>query len=381
MQEYRTKTKIGYIITRSDWGGAQRYVFDLCTSLPKDQFDCFVITGGNGILIEKLRGQNIKVCVLPSLERSVGLFKDLKSFWEIKKILQNERPDAVHLNSSKIGGLGALAARICKIKNIIFTAHGWAFNEDRNIFEKIAIKMAAWISLILNTKIICVSKKIFNEAPKFLIPKNKLTLIYHGIKPIEFFEKERARDFLISHFEEQPSLPQSAFWMGTISELTKNKGIEFAIRAIAQLKNSDLHFIIMGEGELKNHLKKLSQDLNIENQVHFCGAIDNAAKYLKALDVFTLTSITEALGYVLMEAGLAEIPVLASDVGGIPEIIEHHQTGILTTPKSPDSIAQAINKLLKDEPLRTTLAQNLKEKVQTKFGFEKMIEETTSLYK
>lgn len=381
MQEYSKKTKIGYIITRSDWGGAQRYVFDLCASLPKDQFDCFVITGGNGILIEKLREQNIKVYILPSLERSVGLFKDLKSFWEIKKILQKERPDTVHLNSSKIGGLGALAARICKIKNIIFTAHGWAFNEDRIIFEKIAIKVAAWISLILNTKIICVSKKIFNEAPKFLISKNKFILIYHGIKPIEFLEKEKAWEFLISHFEERVSLPQNTFWIGTISELTKNKGVEFALRAIAQLKNQDLHFIIIGEGELKNHLKKLAKDLNIENQIHFCGAIDNAAKYLKAFDIFSLTSITEALGYVLMEAGLAEIPTLASDVGGIPEIIEHHQTGILVTPKDPHSIARAIDKLLKDASLRTTLAQNLKEKVQTKFSFEKIIKETISLYK
>ena len=381
MQEYSKKSKIGYIITRSDWGGAQRYVFDLCASLPKDQFDRFVITGGNGILIEKLRGQNIKVYILPSLERGVGLFKDLKSFWEIKKILQKERPDTVHLNSSKIGGLGALAARICKIKNIIFTAHGWAFNEDRIIFEKIAIKVAAWVSLILNTKIICVSKKIFNEAPKFLISKNKFILIYHGIKTIEFLEKEKAQEFLISRFEEQAPLPQDAFWIGTISELTKNKGIEFALRAIAQLKNLNLHFIIIGEGELKNHLKKLAEDLGIENHIHFCGAIDNASKHLKAFDIFSLTSTTEALGYVLMEAGLAEIPVIASDVGGIPEIIEHYQTGVLIASENPDSIAQAIDKLLKDAPLRITLAQNLKEKVLTKFSFEKMIRETLRLYK
>jgi len=381
MHQTNLKPKIGYIITRSDWGGAQRYVFDLATSLPKDQFDCFVITGGNGPLIEKLRQENIRFYILPHLKRSVGFLQEIKSFQEIKKILQKECPDTVHLNSSKIGGLGALAARICKIKNIIFTAHGWAFNEDRIIFEKIAIKVAAWVSLILNTKIICVSKKIFNEAPKFLISKNKFILIYHGIKTIEFLEKEKAQEFLISRFEEQVPLPQNAFWIGAISELTKNKGVEFALRAIAQLKNLDLHFIIIGEGELKNHLKKLAKDLGIENQVHFCGAIDNASKYLKAFDIFSLTSITEALGYVLMEAGLAEISVVASDVGGIPEIIEHYKTGILVAPKDPESIAQAIDKLLKDEQLRVDLAQNLKEKVQIQFSFEKMIRETLQLYK
>jgi glycosyltransferase involved in cell wall biosynthesis len=381
MPQDNKKNKIGYIITRSDWGGAQRYVFDLCTHLPNDQFDCFVITGGNGILIEKLRKQNIKVYALPSLERGMSLFKDLKSFWEIKKILKKERPNTVHLNSSKIGGLGALAARICGIKNIIFTAHGWAFNEDRNVFEKIIIKIAIWISLILNTKIICVSKKILDEAPKFLISKNKFILIYHGIKPIEFLEKAEAREFLISNFEAPVSLLKETFWIGTISELTKNKGVEFTIRAIAQLKNIDFHFIIIGEGELKNYLKKLAQNLDIENQIHFCGMIDNAAKYLKAFDIFTLTSITEALGYVLIESGLAEIPVIASDVGGIPEIIEHYKTGVLVTPKDFKSIAQAIDKLLKDESLRATLAQNLKEKAQTNFSFEKMVKETINFYR
>jgi len=381
MHQTNLKSKIGYIITRSDWGGAQRYVFDLATSLPINQFDCFVITGGNGVLIKKLRGQNIKVYVLSSLERSVGLFKDLKSFWEIKKILQQEHPDTIHLNSSKIGGLGALAARICKIKNIIFTAHGWAFNEDRNILEKFVIKFIAWVSLILNTKIICVSKKVLFDAPRLFINKNKFHLIYLGIQTPEFLEKEKAQEFLIFHLKDKMLLSQDTFWMGTISELTKNKGIEFAIKAIAQLKNKNLHFIIIGEGELKNRLKKITLDLEIQDQIHFCGAVDGASKYLKALDLFALTSITEALGYVLMEAGMAEIPIVASDVGGIPEIIEHYKTGILVAPKDSESIAQAIDKLLKDEQLRANLAKNLKEKVKTKFSFEKMIEETVSLYK
>src|SRR3989344_3387314 len=127
----KKKGKILYIITKSNWGGAQRYVFDLATRLPKEDFEIAVAHGGNGLLAEKLCTARIRTIKVKKFERNVKLFKDIAVFFELLSLLRRERPDIVHLNSSKAGGIGALSARFTGIKNIIFTSHGLVFDEDR----------------------------------------------------------------------------------------------------------------------------------------------------------------------------------------------------------------------------------------------------------
>src|ERR1043166_2713598 len=119
-----SKRKVLYVSRKANWGGAKRYVFDLATSLPKDEFDVAVAYGQPGRLAEELQKAGIKTHPILSLQRDVSLGVDIKSFFELYRLFKKERPDVVHLNSSKAGGVGALAARLAGIKNIIFTVHG-----------------------------------------------------------------------------------------------------------------------------------------------------------------------------------------------------------------------------------------------------------------
>jgi len=167
------KQKILYVITKSNWGGAQRYVFDLATSLDKNLFDVVVVCGGNGLLKEKLQSENIKVVSLKTLERDINIKKELLSAKELYKIFKTEKPDIVHLNSSKAGAIGAFVARIVGIKKIIFTAHSWAFNENRSFYSKIIIEFIHWLTVFLSHKTIAVSESVKKQISHLPFIKTK----------------------------------------------------------------------------------------------------------------------------------------------------------------------------------------------------------------
>ena len=120
LARYFMTKKILYIITKSNWGGAQRYVYELATSLPKNSFDAAVLMGGSGSLKERLDLCGIRTITIPELEKEVNIFKDIKTFFALIALLNKEKPDIIHLNSSKAGILGALAGRVVGIRKIIF---------------------------------------------------------------------------------------------------------------------------------------------------------------------------------------------------------------------------------------------------------------------
>ena len=173
----------------------------------------------------------------------------------------------------------------------------------------------------------------------------KMIVVRNGLRPIDFKNKVVSREFLLQGvFDLYPtvreSLAKNPVWIGTISELHRTKGLNFAIEAIAKIEN--VIFLIIGDGEERKNLEDLIQKHGAAQKVFLLGRIESASMYLKAFDIATLTSITEALPYFLLEAGAAGLPVIASNVGGIPEIIENEATGILMRSKSSDEIKRAI---------------------------------------
>ena len=145
-----TNMKIVYLITKSNWGGAQKYVFELATGVLQDnnsntsKYEVKVMVGGNGELITRLQSAGIQVIPIDSLSNKVGLKKELRTLGELWKIIRKEKPDILHVNSSKAGIMGALVGRILRVPKIVFTAHGWAFNEDRPFWQKIILKIVHW---------------------------------------------------------------------------------------------------------------------------------------------------------------------------------------------------------------------------------------------
>lgn len=374
------KKKILYIITKSNWGGAQRYVYDLTTKLPKEDFEVVVVVGVMGTLTDKLNEQGIRTISIPFLGRDVSPIKDIASFIELWKIFRAEQPDIIHLNSAKASGLGALAGRLTGVPKIIFTAHGWAFNENRPYIARLLIKIISWATIILCHQTIAVSDNVA-QSMRSIKARKKMIVIKNGIEQIDFFERDEARGFMSSRVG--ANIPPGAFLAGTIAELHPNKGLEYAIEALAKLvpKNPNLYYIILGNGQEKKHLRALIERYKLHHRVYLAGFVKDAARYLKALDLFILPSTTEALGYALLEAGLAELPVIATRVGGNPEIITDKETGVLVPSQDSQRLARAIEQMIKEPQQRMDFGVALHRKVLNDFTLDRSISQTISLYR
>ena len=296
------KRKVTYVITKSNWGGAQRYVFDLATNLPKEQFEVSVILGGDGLLAQKLREQKTSVYRSLLLERDISFTKDIKSFFELYRLFKKICPDVVHLNSSKAGGIGALAARMAGVKNIIFTVHGLPEDEPRGVLARLLIKIATRLTFMLCDKVITGSKDNQRSVRGYV-------LIYNGIGPIAFGTGEIIRS----------AFPAEAKITGTIGELNKNKNQQALIEEAKRTPN--MFVAIVGEGEVRSELERLINKYNLNNRVKLFGFLP-AAEVLKGFDIFALPSLKEGLPYVLLEAKQAGLPIVANRVGGIPDILD-----------------------------------------------------------
>ncbi|MBU4480479.1 glycosyltransferase [Patescibacteria group bacterium] len=370
------KKKILFVITKSFWGGAQVYVYNLAVSLAEEGFDVVVALGGEGDLKKKLKEKKIRVITVPNLVRDVSIKNEFKVFLNLIKIFRKEKPDIVHLNSSKIGGLGSFAGRIARVKKIVFTAHGWAFNEDRSWKQKFAIKFLSWVTVIFSHRTITIAKKERKQMIRYPFVSKKIFTIYNAIPFVDFIGKKEAREKLLGEQKDD------FLWIGTIAELHKNKGLKYAIQAMDLLKQNGTNavFVVISEGEEKEKLEKLIKEKDLSDRVFLVGRYDNAVKLLKAFDIFLLPSIKEGFPYTLLEAGLAELPVITTGVGGIPEIIENMKTGMIVRSKDPKDIYFAILYLLANIEKMEQFKKNLHKKVKENFELKRMVEETKNLY-
>lgn len=375
------KKKVLFVITKSNFGGAQKYVYDLATTLPKERFEVGVVLGGEGALVEKLRITGIRTIPLASLLRDVNPLKDLASFFTLRKIFRAEQPDIVHLNSAKAGGIGALAARCAGASRIVFTAHGWAFNEERGPLSRSLIKFFSWLTVFLAHKTIAVSDAVHNNTKGWLFVQNKITTIKNGTSEPQFIARDEARAFMerLANTEITPD----TFVIGTIAELHPNKGLIYAIRTIMDMAKTfpNILYLIAGNGEQREELMAHIREQGLgEQHIRLLGFVPDAAKYLKAFDCFVLPSVKEGLPFVILEAGLASLPVIATSVGGIPEVIDDTKTGLLAQPCDVGALTRTLKWAIENPEKRSMLGSALHEKVLRDFSLSKMSTATIALY-
>ena len=377
------RLKLLFVITKSNFGGAQRYVFDLATGFQNANYEVTVAFGGigkagapDGILAVNLRQVGINGIFIQNFTRDISFSREIKLLRELTQIFRKESPDVVHLNSSKAGGVGALAARFAGIQNIIFTSHGLPYDEDRGTLIRLFRWFATWVTFLLVHQVILISKDTFERARRSPFCKHKMHLIYNGIAEKDLMPRDEARSKLI------PNHIPEVRWIGTISELTRNKGLTYLIEAARLLKERGGLFElgIIGFGEDYEFFKQLILKYNLNQQVHLLGFVVDAARYLAAFDIFTLTSVKEGHPYVLLEAAQAHCAVVGSRIPGIVDIVDQ-KTGILVEPKNIAEIADALELLIRKPAKCKELGQALYTNVQKKFSLEKMLEATEKLYR
>lgn len=378
--------KILYLITQSELGGAQKYCYDLAMNL-KNEFEvvfAFGEQGGKGELAKDLSEVKLKFFIVPHLRREISAVNDWLALLEIIKIIKKVKPDIIHLNSSKISILGSLAAGWIKLTKkefrkyklkIIYTAHGWVFNEPLPLGKKHFYKWAEKITALFKNKIICVSEFdrqiALNEK---IASKRKIIIIHNGIEPVKFLIKEEARKKL--------NLENEKFIIGAIGNLYPNKGFEYLIEATKILVKSGLWLkvLIIGGGEAKKKLENIIRENNLEKNIILMGRLKKAYELLTAFDIYVCSSLKEGLSYTIMEAMFAGLPIIATNVCGNPELVENEKTGILVESKNAKLLAVKIKELYENTELRARLGANAQKKARLEFTFGKMVKKTKEVY-
>ena len=401
------RVKLCHLITQTHFGGAQKYICDIVNNLD-DSFEIIIAFGeGSKEDLQKyITNPQVKFKKLKFLVRNVNLFKDKMSFGEVLFFCKKNKFDILHLHSSKAGFIGSWAGKLAGVKKIIYTAHGWVFKENLSSFKKNLYLFLEKFSSNFKDKIICVSKNDYDDALKNKICKeDKLNLIYNGFKTnTEFLDKEEAREEIfniirknskhdssgidLSSLEVDSNKPitkyipldQNTKIIGTISNLYSNKGLEYLIESAHKLNTiyRNLIFIVIGSGPEEKKLKALVTKKELHN-FHFLGKIDEASRYLKAFDIFTLTSTKEGLPYTLLEALGAEISIVSSNLDVLAEIIENNQNGLLFKAQNSDDLVYKIQSLLNNPKFANKLEFNTKNSLE-KFNFNEFINNIKNLY-
>lgn len=368
--------KVLQVVTLSEWGGAQHIVYLLAKHLRSD-YEITVACAPGGPLIERLRELRIRVIEIPELCRLPHPVKDLRALWKLYRLIRSERFDIVHTHSTKAGLLGRLAAHLAGVPVILFTAHGWAFSEGRRRpwrwFLAQVERLPAWLS----TKIICVSEYDRQLALRYrVVSPEKLTVIPNGLEPEPFRTPTEKRAL-----RAQLGASDVVGIVTMVGRLAPPKDFETLITAWEGLHAPGWQLWIVGEGPQRSRLEELVRTKGLREQIVFLGERHDVPKILKASDIFVLTSRWEGMPLTIIEAMLAGLPVVATRVGGAPELIEENVTGILVPPKDPITLRRALSRLLSDGELRNRLGTMGQRRALERFTVERMITQLKALYR
>ncbi|PIT88175.1 MAG: hypothetical protein COU29_04150 [Candidatus Magasanikbacteria bacterium CG10_big_fil_rev_8_21_14_0_10_36_32] len=357
--------KIFYLITKSEIGGAQTHLVDLCRYFHGRGHEILVMSGGNGWLKEECDKIGVRYQSNSFFSNSVNPLKIYQAIREIKKCANGFKPDIVHCHSSAAAFLGRLAIK-GKIKTI-YTAHGWGFNVGMNQFLRYSVLLAEKAVAKFTDKYICVSEFVKKLGLKYsLASENKFTVIYNGVKTDgeEIGLKNNDKINLI--------------FVGRLAEPKKPEMVIEAIDFFPQDLKNKIKFTIVGDGPKKEFLQRMVARENVE--VDFKGTLsrEKSMEELCLADVFVFISAWEGFPYTILEAMSVGLPVVASNVGGVAEVVSENN-GFLIKNEICE-ISEVLLKLVNNKELRLQLGQNGKDRIKKDFSLEKMLDEIDKVY-
>jgi len=378
--DFCRKINILYVITKLEVGGAQKQLLSLAQGLDKQRFNPYIFTAYDGLLVDAAKEiPGLKLIRCRFLERPIRPIKDILALFFIYCFIKDNNIDIVHTHSSKAGILGRLAAKAAGVKNIIHTVHGWSFHDYQggiaHYFYLFLEKLCASFSRIIIVVSQCDKRLALQKA---VGRQDKYKLIRYGINYEEFKNSRET-----SQARKEFGLSETDLIIGMTACFKPQKSPLDFIKLAGAIKKdfSNAKFILIGDGILRKKVCALINKLNLGEEIILTGWRNDIASILSCLDVFVLTSLWEGMPIAVLEAMAAGLPVVATDTGGISEVVLRGKTGYLVKPRDIEALQERLKELLMQPYLRKEFAKlAISTLGSNEYSLNNMLKNTTQLY-
>lgn len=376
-----SRIRVAHVITRLCKGGAQENTFHSVRLANGDRFDASLISGptfgDEGSIEDAVRKAGIEVLREPNLVRPVSPAEDALTLARLVRRFRRDRPQIVHTHTSKAGMLGRAAARIAAVPIIVHTPHGNIFDGyfsfwKSRLFVHAERRAARWTDRIIELTPGGVEEHLAQGIGR----REQFTHIFSGIDLAPYDEARRRR----SETRAQLGAAADDFIVGAVGRLEPIKGFTYFMTAAQRVSEvaPRTRFVHVGDGSQAAEIRAQRGGLN--GRMTFLGLRDDVPELMAAFDVLVVPSLNEGMGRVILEAGAAGIPVVATRVGGIPDIVREGETGLLVPPRDAAAIADAVLALERDATRARSMGESGQAHVAPAFGLERMVMRIEGLY-
>lgn len=379
LESKNIKLKILYIISSADIGGAEKVVYLLTKYLNKDRFEIYIICP-KGLMFDNFKqyAKEIK-----AFNFKIPFFLNLFSFFSLISYIKKNSFHIIHTHLFNADLLGIIVAKLCSVPIIVSTIHGFNFftiqqYSFRNLKNRCFSKFYRIIYFFVD-KIIAISfaiKEDLTIRPGIRLPKQKIEVIYNAVE-LNVPEKiiKQKNNGLLKDINSQPTVT-------VVANFDPIKGHRLLLSVILHVKKEmpDIKFLLKGEGKEKKQIKRLVNKYRLKENVIFIDASLRTEYIISLSNLIVVPSLMEGAGIIILEAMAQAKPVVATRVGGIPELVDNLNTGLLASSEEPKEMAEAILYLIKDNALAIKMGEQGLEELIRQFPLEKMIQDTENIY-
>ena len=368
------KHVITHIAGGGDRGGAKTHILTLLKYIDQTRFAVNLICLNDGALAEEARTAGIQVRVF-----SMASNVDMMVIHRLARFLRHQAPDLVHTHGVRANLCGRSAARLAGQKHILTTIHSLVSLDYQTRLGNSFFSLVDRLSTPMAEHLVCVSHQLKASMVNQGVPAEKISVIHNGIDVTPYAELSR-NDGLAARQEWYLTPEQKV--VGTVGRLVPIKGYDIFLQAAAKVAAyaPDTMFLMVGDGPCEGALQLQVRELGLEDRVIFAGHRNDIPRLFRAMDMFVISSFSEGGPIVLLEAMASEIPVVATRVGGVPEVLKDNVNGLMAEPGNPLDLADKMIRLLKNPELGTRFCQAGLDTLHSEFTRERVTKKTEQLY-
>ena len=379
-----SRIKILRVIARMNVGGPAIHVVNLTAGLDPTRFDSMLVTGtenpGEGSLLDLALARGIEPVVIPEIVGQATLKpRDLKALIALYRLMRRERPDIVHTHAAKPGVLGRLAARLAGVPVVVHTFHGHILRGYYGPLMTWLLRRMERMLARCSDRIIAVSEQVKQDLVRYgVAPPEKISVIPLGFDLQPFLDSGEHRGAL----HRELGLANGARLIGIVGRIFPIKNHRLFLEAAARVaaEERSARFVVVGDGALRPEMEAHARSLGIGDRVTFTGWRRDLPRIYPDLDVLVVSSKNEGTPVSAIEAMASGCPVVATRVGGLPDLIEDGETGHLVPSEDAPALVAAILRVLREPDAARRLAEAARADVRERFRAERLIGDMERLY-